>query len=140
MARKAGTGFKLRQSYARVGSSLITHQRAHAKRFKRSNRAFGKLKTYLSCVIRDISRKVGDIADLLDGIVLERMLSRTRRVLEQKQPQRGRKVCSEVECSGKDKARRPYEFGVKVSVATTLAHAKGGQFAAHSRRSARQAL
>ena len=29
------------------------------------------------------------------------------------------------------KAHRPYEFGVKVSVATTLAHAKGGQFVAH---------
>jgi transposase, IS5 family len=33
--------------------------------------------------------------------------------------------------SAKGKAHRPYEFGVKVSVATTLAHAKGGQFVAH---------
>jgi len=49
--------------------------------------------------------------------------------------QRGRKVYSlhapEVECIGKGKAHRPYEFGVKVSVATTLSHAKGGQFVAH---------
>jgi hypothetical protein len=37
----------------------------------------------------------------------------------------------EVECIGKGKAHRPYEFGVKVSVATTLAHAKGGQFVTH---------
>ena len=29
------------------------------------------------------------------------------------------------------KAHRPYEFGVKVSVATTLHHSKGGQFIAH---------
>jgi IS5 family transposase len=36
-----------------------------------------------------------------------------------------------VECIGKGKAHRPYEFGVKVSVATTLAHSKGGQFIAH---------
>jgi len=63
------------------------------------------------------------------------MLALARRVLDQKQHQRGRKVYSlhapEVECIGKGKAHRPYEFGVKVSVATTLAHAKGGQFVAH---------
>jgi IS5 family transposase len=53
-----------------------------------------------------------------------------RRVREQQQ--RGRKVYSlqvpEVECIGKGKAHRPYELGVKVSVATTIGHAKGGQF------------
>ena len=63
------------------------------------------------------------------------MLALARRVLDQKQHQRGRKVYSlhapEVECIGKGKAHRPYEFGVKVSVATTLSHAKGGQFVAH---------
>jgi IS5 family transposase len=131
------SGVKLRQSYARVGKfALIKHQRyAHARQFKRANRALKKLKTYLGRVIRDIGRKLGGNADLLGGIVLERMLARARRVLEQKQYQRGLKVYSlhapEVECIGKGKAHRPYEFGVKVSVATTLAHAKGGQFVAH---------
>jgi len=129
-------GVKLRQSYARVGKfALIKHQRyAHAKQFKRANRALKKLKTYLGRTIRDIGRKLAG-ADLLGGIVLERMLARARRVLEQKQHQRGAKVYSlhapEVECIGKGKAHRPYEFGVKVSVATTLAHAKGGQFVTH---------
>src|SRR5215210_3103840 len=33
--------------------------------------------------------------------------------------------------SAKGKAHRPYEFGVKVSVATTLSHPKGGQFVTH---------
>jgi transposase, IS5 family len=130
-------GVKLRQSYARVGKfALIKHQRyAHAKQFKRANKALKKLKTYLGRVIRDIGRKLGGNADLLGGIVLESMLARARRVLEQKQHQRGPKVYSlhapEVECIGKGKAHRPYEFGVKVSVATTLAHAKGGQFVTH---------
>src|ERR1700758_4263264 len=124
-------GIKLRQSYARVGKfALIKHQRyAHAKQFKRANRALKKLKTYLGRVIRDIGRKRDGNADLLGGIVLERMLARARRVLEQKQHQRGAKVYSlhapEVECIGKGKAHRPYEFGAKVSVATTLAHACG---------------
>jgi hypothetical protein len=57
------------------------------------------------------------------------------RVRHQRQNQRGRKVYSlhapEVECIGKGKAHRPYEFGVKVSVATTLVRSKGGQFIAH---------
>ena len=125
---------KLRQSYVRVGKfALIKHQRyAHAKQFKRANRASKKLNTYLRRVIRDIDRKLDGSAGLLGGIVLERMLALCRRVLEQKQRQRGPKVYSlhapEVECIGKGKAHRPYEFGVKVSVATTLSHAKGGQF------------
>jgi IS5 family transposase len=49
--------------------------------------------------------------------------------------QRGPKVHSlhapEVECIGKGKVHRPYEFGVKVSLATPLRRCKGGQFVAH---------
>jgi len=130
-------GIKLRQSYARVGKfALIEHQRyAHAKQFKRANRALKKLKTYLGRIIRDVHRKRDGNVDLVGGVVLDLMLARARRVLEQKPRQRGPKIYSlhapEVECIGKGKAHRPYEFGVKVSVATTLAHAKGGQFVTH---------
>ena len=60
-----------------------------------------------------------------------------RRVREQRQNQRGPKVYSlhapEVECIGKGKAHRPYEFGVKVSLATTLHRSRGGQFIAHAK-------
>jgi IS5 family transposase len=134
-----GAGIKLRQSYARVGKfALIKHQRyAHAKQFKRANRALKTLRTYLGRVIRDLARKMEGSAALLHEIALNRMLALARRVLEQKQHQRGPKVYSlhapEVECIGKGKAHRPYEFGVKVSVATTLAHAKGGQFITHTK-------
>ena len=55
----------------------------------------------------------------------------------QQQRQRGKKIYSlhapEVECIGKGKAHKPYEFGVKVSIATTLDHSKGGQFVAHAK-------
>ena len=53
-------GLALRQSYARVGKfALIKHQRyAHAKQFKRANRALRTLRTYLGRVIRDIARKL----------------------------------------------------------------------------------
>src|SRR3954468_22391005 len=55
-----GAGIKLRQSYGRVGKfALIKHQRyAHAKQFKRANRALRTLRTYLGRVIRDIGRKI----------------------------------------------------------------------------------
>src|SRR5437667_3307810 len=128
-------GVELRQSYARVGkSALIQHQRyAHAKQFKRANRALRTLKTYLGRVIRDITRKIdGDHG--LEGRFAH-LLSLARRVREQQRGQRGAKVYSlhapEVECIGKGKAHKPYEFGVKVSVATPLKHSKGGQFVAH---------
>jgi len=58
LAKKCGV--ELRQSYTRVGKfALIKHQRyAHAKQFKRANRALRTLKTYLGRVIRDIARKI----------------------------------------------------------------------------------
>jgi len=37
-----------------------------------------------------------------------------------------------VECIGKGKAHQPYEFGVKVSVATPVKHSAGGQFVTHA--------
>jgi IS5 family transposase len=129
------TGVGLRQSYVRVGKfALIQHQRyAHAKQFKRANRMLRKLRTYLGRVIRDIGRKIEGNGEL--EAVFAKLLLLARRVREQQQRQRGPKVYSlhapEVECIGKGKAHRPYEFGVKVSVATTLSHAKGGQFVTH---------
>src|SRR5215472_6409393 len=128
-------GVSLRQSYARVGKlALIEHQRyAHAHQFKRANRSLRKLKTYLGRVIRDIGRRIAGDDDLEE--IFARELSLARRVLAQDRHQRGRKVYSlhapEVECIGKGKAHRPYEFGIKVSVATTAHRSKGGQFVTH---------
>jgi transposase, IS5 family len=97
-------GVKLRQSYARVGKfALIQHQRyAHAKQFKRANRALKKLRTYLGRVIRDVTRKIeGD--GWLEHVIFGHFLSRARRVRDQMQRQRGPKVYSlhapEVECT-----------------------------------------
>jgi len=135
LAKKVG--LDLRQSYTRVGKLvLIKHQRyAHAKQFKRANRALRTLKTYLGRTIRDIGRQIaGD--DELHAIFL-RPLHLAGRVLGQRQKRHGKKVYSlhapEVECIGKGKAHAPYEFGVKVSVATTLHRSKGGQFALHAK-------
>jgi len=105
----AHVGVELRQSYARVGKlALIKHQRyAHAHQFKRANRSLRRLKTYLGRVIRDIGRRIDGDPEL------EEIFARP------------------LECIGKGKAHRPYEFGLKVSVATTAHRAKGGQFVTH---------
>src|SRR3979490_3167273 len=98
-------GGELRQSYTRVGKfALIQHQRyAHAKQFKRANRALRTLKTYLGRVIRDISRKI-DGDDRLEGSFAH-LLSLSRRGRAQERGQRGAKVYTlhapEAECTGK---------------------------------------
>ena len=130
-------GVRLRQSYARVGKlALIKQQRyAHAKQFKRANKRLRTLKTYLRRTIRDIQRKIA--GDEALKAVFAHALSLGHRVLTQKKRQDAPKVYSlhapEVECIGKGKAHKPYEFGVKVSLATTVAPSNGGQFILHAK-------
>src|SRR5205823_1264408 len=139
-------GIKLRQSYRRVGKfALIKQQRyAHAKQFKRARRALKTLKTYLGRVIRDVGRRIAGNDRLEEAFAKELMLAR-RVHAENKnlRPVKGAPAradlrvfslhAPEVECIGKGKAHQPYEFGVKVSVATTLKHSKGGQFIVHAK-------
>ena len=130
-------GVKLRQSYARVGKfALIKQQRyAHARQFKRAKRSLRMLKTYLGRVMRDIERAIAKRPFLNEAFRRELYLA--GRVLTQQRRDRGRKVYSlhapEVECIGKGKAHKPYEFGVKVSVATTVRRSPGGQFVLHAK-------
>jgi len=137
-------GIKLRQSYRRAGKiALIKQQRyTHAKQFKRARRALKSLKTYLGRVIRDICRKITGHGSLEEAFAKELMLARrvhaenkNLRPLKGAPAEADLRVFSlhapEVECIGKGKAHQPYEFGVKVSVATTLCHSKGGQFIVH---------
>jgi transposase, IS5 family len=128
---------KLRRSYARVAKrALIQYQRyAHAKQFKRANRELKRLRTMLGALIRDITRKLADRPQL--SAFFHLALSLARRVKDQRRGERGPKVYSlhapEVECIGKGKPHKPYEFGVKVSLATTLDRCKGGQFLVHAK-------
>ena len=106
-----------------------------ALQFKRAGKCLRRLKTYLGRTIRDIGRQIVGDEQLQD--IFRRPLHLAGRVLEQRQKQQGKKVYSlhapEVECIGKGKSHAPYEFGVKVSVATTLHRSRGGQFALHAK-------
>ncbi len=130
-------GIDLRQSYKRVGkAALIAHQRyAHAKQFKRAGKALRKLKTFLRRTVADIRRKTKGNPDLEAAFL--RPLWLAERVSSQRRRDPLPKIYSlhapEVECIGKGKAHKPYEFGVKASVATTVKRSKGGQFVIHAK-------
>lgn len=112
-------GIKLRQSYQRLGKAALVKQSryAHARQFKRARKETRRLKTYLGRVTRDILRK----ADSLDS-GLEDLLHLSQRLLLQEKDSK-KKLYSihepKVECISKGKAHKRYEFGCKVSVATT---------------------
>lgn len=130
-------GVPLRQSYMRLAkrAAMMAGRYAHAKQFNRHNRELRFLRTRLGRLVRDITRKIRGNAEL--EAVFATPLSRASQIRSQKQRQRGWKLYSfhapEVECIGKGKANAAYEFGVKVSIATTNARAKGGQFVLHAK-------
>lgn len=118
-----GQGVALRQSYARKAKHTLAQigRYGHARQFKRLRRETKRLKTWLGRVVRDIERKIANAPQ--QQVVFADELALAQRLLQQ-QRQSKRKLYSlhapEVECISKGKARKPYEFGVKVSVATTL--------------------
>lgn len=130
-------GVEVRQSYARVAkrAALMAGRYAHAKQFKRAGRELRFLRTRLGRLIRDIRRKTDGDQRLREVFAVP--LGKAMQIRRQRQQQRGWKLYSwhapETECIGKGKAHRPYEFGVKVSIATTNRRAKGGQFVLHAK-------
>lgn len=118
-------GIELRQSYARLAPRLAKQigRYAHARQFKRMRKGLTRLKGYTGRVMRDIGRQMDRISDagLRERITDE--LALVDRLLRQK-PKDKRKLYAlhepEVDCISKGKARRRYEFGIKVTVATTL--------------------
>src|SRR5438270_2090908 len=130
-------GVVLRQSYVRVAkrAAIMVGRYSHAHQFKRAQRALKFLRTRLGRVIRDINRQIdGDEALQTRFAPLINLAIKVR---HQDHRQRGPKVYSlhapEVECISKGKARAPYEFGCKVSIATPATKPKGGQFVLHAK-------
>jgi transposase, IS5 family len=127
----------LRQSYLRLAkrAAIMVGRYTHAHQFKRARRQLKFLRTRLGRVIRDIRRKI-DGDDALQSR-FSTLLDLASKVRLQDHRQRGPKVYAlhapEVECIGKGKARAPYEFGCKVSVATPATAPRGGQFVLHAK-------
>ncbi len=116
-------GITLRQSYARVGKAA-EHQAgryAHAKQYRRMQREIRKLRTWLGRVIRDVQRKSSELSGEITG-ALKAKIDIAQRLHQQRRDSKNKLYAlhaPEVECIAKGKARTPYEFGVKTSVAVT---------------------
>jgi IS5 family transposase len=113
-------GLKLKQSYAAEGQQLRRRAGgyAHARQFRRLKRVLRRQRVILGRLLRDVERKAGDQMPAS----LASWLARAWR-LQRQQPHDSNKLYAlhapEVECIGKGKARQPFEFGVKVSLAVT---------------------
>ena len=112
----------LRQNYERIGKLTVwkASRYAHAKQFKRMRRSIKSLKNYLRRVVRDIERKTKDKKKLQE--IFQHHIEMAKKLLEEEKKSKN-KIYSihaeEVYCIAKGKARKPYEFGCKVSLVTT---------------------
>jgi len=116
------TGIQLRQSYARIGprTAMMAARYFHARQTKRGKRAVKKLKTMLGRVYRDVERKIAD--NPMAPKMFAHTMNLVDRLLHQERHDKEKLYslwAPEVECISKGKSHRKYEFGVKVSVATT---------------------
>lgn len=119
-------GIALKQTFVKEGKELRRKAGgyAHAKQFKRRRRTVKRQRTILGIVLREIGRKLATASSESPGAIahLGTLLERVQRILQQ-QPKDKNKLYAlhapEVECIGKGKAKKPYEFGVKASIAVT---------------------
>ncbi len=116
-------GIKLRQNYNRVGPQyvLMVSRYAHAKQFKRMKKMNNKLKSRLGRVKRDIERQLPNYSVDIQSL-FEVALKQAQKLIEQEQHSKHKLYslhAPEVECISKGKAHKPYEFGVKTSIAVT---------------------
>jgi transposase, IS5 family len=129
-ARRAG--IVLKQTYAKEGKALRRQAGgyAHAKQFNRLKRVVKRQRTILGVVMREVQRKraaPGFTTDTPLALTeLMMWLERAERIRTQQRHDKNKLYAlhaPEVECIGKGKARKPYEFGVKSAV--VVSHAQG---------------
>lgn len=146
-ARRAGIALK--QTFAKQSKELRRRAGgyAHAKQFRRLKKTVKRQHTILGVVMREVQRKLDALtASMAAGNQpvdappsataigsLRMWLERAERIRTQQRHDKNKLYAlhaPEVECIGKGKARKPYEFGVKVSLAVT--HKQGLMVGARS--------
>ena len=130
-------GLALKQTFAKEGQQLARKagRYAHAKQFRRMRKAIGRQRTVLGRLFREVERKLANttvVAPMTTAVsqALQTTLERVKRIWSQTAAKKNREGkgklyafhAPEVECIGKGKSRQPYEFGVKVGIASTLKH------------------
>ncbi len=122
----------LKQTFAKEGRELRRKAGgyAHAKQFRRLRRTLKRQRTILGALMRNARRGLESISQGVVGheptalamTELRKWLDRAERIRTQDRHSKNKLYAMhapEVECIGKGKARKPYEFGVKVSLALT---------------------
>jgi transposase, IS5 family len=146
----------LKQTFAAEGQTLRRKAGgyAHAKQFKRLKKAVKRQRTILGVVMREVQRKLEAMKPSETTSVkpattpttsttttptaaglnaLATLLERAERIRTQKRADKNKLYAlhaPEVECISKGKARKPYAFGVKVSLVVT--HLRGLMVGARS--------
>ncbi|PVE44441.1 IS5/IS1182 family transposase [Limnohabitans planktonicus II-D5] len=122
-------GIELKQTYAKEGQLLgyKAGRYAHARQFKRMRKAIKRQATIVGRLHREIARKMTTLSQAVQdalGVSIgkaKRLIAQSRsKKAQDKQPKLYSWHAPEVECISKGKSRNPYEFGVKVGIATTL--------------------
>ena len=132
-------GISLKQTFAKEGKELRRKAGgyAHAKQFRRLKRIVKRQRTILGVVMREVQRKIEapgfapESPKAASDLTL--WLQRAERVRTQQRHTKNKLYAlhaPEVECIGKGKARKPYEFGVKAAV--VISHQTGLMVGARS--------
>jgi len=109
---------EVRQTYTRTVKRLILDQRFrhHPKNYGKARKADRKIKTIAGRLVRELERKLPAANDYINDLEL------FKKVLLQKRNDQ-QKIYSlhepHVQCIGKGKEHKKYEFGSKVSITTT---------------------
>jgi len=124
-------GIQLKQTFVKEGKELRRRAGgyAHAKQFRRLKKVVKRQRTILGVVMREVQRKrqAPDFAPDHPKAVSDLMmwLERAERIRTQQRFDKNKLYAlhaPEVECIGKGKARKPYEFGVKSAVVVSHKH------------------
>jgi transposase, IS5 family len=131
VAAAKDAGIELKQTFAKEGRLLRfkAGRYAHAKQFKRMGRAIKRQRTIVARIARQMERGASVLTQAVRD-ALQGSLTKARQIVSQsasrKNPGTTPKLYAwhapEVECIAKGKSRTPYEFGVKVGIASTLKH------------------
>ena len=119
-------GIVLKQTFVKEGKVLRRKAGgyAHAKQFKRLQRTVKRQRTILGIILREIERHLATVKiESASALArLNTLLERAQRIRTQQRKDKNKLYAlhaPEVECISKGKARKPYEFGVKASIAVT---------------------
>ena len=115
-------GIGLRQNYNREAPRLAAQvaRYAHARQYRRMRAVLKTQRTLLGRVWRDVQRKLN--GEQLNMDTVKTTLAKVQHLLNQQRTDKNKLYslhAPEVECIAKGKVRQSYEFGVKVSIATT---------------------